>query len=97
VQLPTLHHLSLQHQPPPALAPVEPSADGQQPYIPTHHSGLRISEIMEREDGAQRKLPIPMVPSAMKVNDLLNPGSGFSSGQSSTTGSVAGDNGDRSS
>ncbi|KAK8210166.1 hypothetical protein M8818_003654 [Zalaria obscura] len=91
VQLPTLHHLSLQHQPPPALAPVEPSADGQQPYIPSHHSGLRISEIMEREDGAQRKLPVPMVPSAMKVNDLLNPGSGFSSGQSSTTGSVAGD------
>ncbi|KAJ9629825.1 hypothetical protein H2203_002206 [Taxawa tesnikishii (nom. ined.)] len=91
VQLPTLHHLSLQHQPPPALAPVEPSADGQQPYVPTQHSGLRISEIMEREDGAQRKLPVPMVPSAMKVNDLLNPGSGFSSGQSSTTGSIAGD------
>ncbi|THV73160.1 hypothetical protein D6C86_09612 [Aureobasidium pullulans] len=92
VQLPTLHHLSLQHQPPPALAPVEPSADGQQPYIPTHHSGLRISEIMEREDGAQRKLPIPMVPSAVKVNDLLNNPNGFSSGQSSTTGSIAGDN-----
>jgi zinc finger protein CreA/MIG len=92
VQLPTLHHLSLQHQPPPALAPVEPSADGQQPYIPTHHSGLRISEIMEREDGAQRKLPIPMLPSAVKVNDLLNNPNGFSSGQSSTTGSIAGDN-----
>lgn len=97
VQLPTLNHLSLHnHQPPPALAPVEPSADGQQPYIPTHHSGLRISEIMEREDGAQRKLPIPILPSAMKVNDLLNPGSGFSSGQSSTAGSIAGDLGERS-
>lgn len=95
VQLPTLHHLSLQHQPPPALAPVEPSADGQQPYVPTQHSGLRISEIMEREDGAQRKLPVPMVPNAMKVNDMLNPGSGFSSGHSSATGSIAGDYGER--
>ncbi|KAF2219648.1 hypothetical protein BDZ85DRAFT_205612 [Elsinoe ampelina] len=93
VQLPTLHHLSLQNQPPPALAPVEPSADGQQPYVPTQHSGLRISEIMEREDGAQRKLPVPMVPNAMKVGDMLHPHptSGFSSGHSSTTGSVAGD------
>lgn len=95
VQLPTLHHLTLHNQPPPALAPVEPSADGQQPYVPTQHSGLRISEIMEREDGAQRKLPVPMVPNAMKVNDLLNPGSGFSSGHSSSAGSVAGDSGDR--
>ncbi|PSK54133.1 hypothetical protein B9Z65_7939 [Elsinoe australis] len=91
VQLPTLHHLSLQNQPPPALAPVEPSADGQQPYVPTQHSGLRISEIMEREDGAQRKLPVPMVPNAMKVGDMLHPSSGFSSGHSSTTASVAGD------
>lgn len=95
VQLPTLHHLSLQHQPPPALAPVEPSADGQQPYIPQNHSGLRISEIMEAGDGAQRKLPVPMVPQSkdgnyMKVSELMNPGSGFSSGQSSTTGSQAG-------
>jgi len=95
VQLPTLHHLSLQHQPPPALAPVEPSADGQQPYVPTQHSGLRISEIMEREDGAQRKLPIPMVANSMKVGEMLNPNSGFSSGQSSTNGSVAGDLGER--
>ncbi|KXL50537.1 hypothetical protein M433DRAFT_47474, partial [Acidomyces richmondensis BFW] len=62
VQLPTLHHLSLQNQPPPALAPVEPAADGHQPYIPIHHSGLRISEIMQAGDGAQRKLPVPMVP-----------------------------------
>lgn len=91
VQLPTLHHLSLQHQPPPALAPVEPSADGQQPYVPTQHSGLRISEIMEREDGAQRKLPVPMVQTAMKVGEMLQPSTGFSSGHSSTTPSVAGD------
>lgn len=93
VQLPTLHHLSLQNQPPPALAPVEPSADGQQPYVPTQHSGLRISEIMEREDGAQRKLPVPMVSGVMKVGDMLHPtsSSGFHSGHSSTAASVAGD------
>ena len=95
VQLPTLHHLSLQHQPPPALAPVEPSADGQQPYVPHHHSGLRISEIMEREDGAQRKLPVPLNPNAMKVGDMLNPGSGFSSGQSSNSNSVSGEGHER--
>ena len=95
VQLPTLHHLSLQHQPPPALAPVEPSADGQQPYVPTQHSGLRISEIMEREVGAQRKLPVPMVPQSMKVTETLHPGSGFSSGRSSNSGSIVGDTHDR--
>ena len=94
MQLPTLHHLSLQHQPPPALAPVEPSADGQQPYVPAQHSGLRISEIMEAGDGAQRKLPIPMVPakdnSYTKINELVNPESGHTSGASSTRASEAG-------
>ena len=94
VQLPTLHHLSLQHQPPPALAPVEPSADGQQPYVPAHHSGLRISEIMEAGDGAQRKLPIPIVPAKentyTKINELVNPDGALSSGQNSARGSDAG-------
>ena len=95
VQLPTLHHLSLHNQPPPALAPVEPSADGQQPYVPTQHSGLRISEIMEAGDGAQRKLPVPMVHgpkdnSYTKINELINPGSGQSSGRSSSRESEAG-------
>jgi len=93
VQLPTLHHLSLAHQPPPALAPVEPSADGHQPYVPAQHSGLRISEIMEAGDGAQRKLPIPMIPhkeSNYMVKELVNPGSGGSSGQSSARASEAG-------
>ena len=92
VQLPTLHHLSLQHQPPPALAPVEPSADGQQPYVPAQHSGLRISEIMEKGDGAQRKLPVPMVPakdnSYTRINELVNPEP--DSGASSTRASEAG-------
>lgn len=105
VQLPTLHHLSLQNQPPPALAPVEPAADGQQPYIPIQHSGMRISEIMQAGDGAQRKLPVPMVPSKdmtyTKINELVHPGSGHnsigggSSGQNSSRASEAGDIHDR--
>lgn len=90
VQLPTLHHLSLQHQPPPALAPVEPSADGQQPYIPSQNSGTRLSEIMEAGNGAQRKLPVPMVPakdnSFTKINELVNPESGQNSGRVSEAG-----------
>ncbi|EGP87229.1 uncharacterized protein MYCGRDRAFT_100278 [Zymoseptoria tritici IPO323] len=98
VQLPTLHHLSLANQPPPALAPVEPSADGQQPYVPVQHSGLRISEIMEAGDGAQRKLPIPMVPNKQSnytVKELVDPGSGHTSGYSSSRHSEAGDIHDR--
>jgi zinc finger protein CreA/MIG len=94
VQLPTLHHLSLQNQPPPALAPVEPSADGHQPYIPAQHSGLRISEIMEAGDGAQRKLPIPMVQakdtSFAKINELVHPESFITSGHNSARASEAG-------
>ncbi|EME79003.1 uncharacterized protein MYCFIDRAFT_156328 [Pseudocercospora fijiensis CIRAD86] len=96
VQLPTLHHLSMAHQPPPALAPVEPSADGQQPYVPAQHSGLRISEIMEAGDGAQRKLPVPMVAikestyQVKEIKDISNPGSGICSGQSSARQSEAG-------
>lgn len=65
IQLPTLHQLSLDSAHPPALAPVEPSADGQQPYVPAQHSGLRISDIIRSEDGAQRKLPVPMLSSSL--------------------------------
>ncbi|KAF2864397.1 hypothetical protein K470DRAFT_254048 [Piedraia hortae CBS 480.64] len=86
-QLPTLHHLSLQH--PPALAPVEPATDQTQTYVPTQHSGLRISEIMETGDGAQRKLPIPMMSlkdtGYAKMNDLVGNESG--SGRASSRAS----------
>ncbi|KAF1982713.1 hypothetical protein K402DRAFT_414771 [Aulographum hederae CBS 113979] len=88
VHLPHLRHLSINHAP--ALAPMEPHTE-QPSYVPSQNSGLRISEIMTRSEGAQRKLPVPSVPK-VAVQDLLNPnsGSGFSSGNSSTTGSIAG-------
>jgi zinc finger protein CreA/MIG len=87
VQLPHIRHLSLQHTP--ALAPMEPSTTSDQPYVPTQSSGLRIGDIIGRTDGAQRKLPVPPAPK-VAVQDLLNGGSGFSSGNSSATGSLAG-------
>ena len=100
VQLPTLNHLSLQYQPPPALAPVEPSADGQQPYVPAQHSGLRISEIMEAGDGSQRKLPVPMVPakdkSYTKINELVNPDNDMSEQSSARVSEAGNDLQDRS-
>lgn len=65
--------------------------DGTSPYGSLsnqtgYNNGLRISEMMNRGD---RKLPVPYVPK-VAVQDMLNPGSEFSSGNSSTTGSMAG-------
>lgn len=91
MHLPGIRHLSLQHTP--ALAPMEPQADGLAMYHVSHppqsYGPGRITEIMSKADGAQRKLPIPPLPK-VAVQDLLNGSSGFSSGNSSTTGSVAG-------
>ncbi|ORY03641.1 hypothetical protein BCR34DRAFT_573320 [Clohesyomyces aquaticus] len=87
VQLPHLRHLSLHHVP--ALAPMEPSTNTEQPYVPSQSSGLRIGDIISKPDGSQRKLPVPQMPK-VAVQDLLNHGSGFSSGNSSTAGSLAG-------
>jgi zinc finger protein CreA/MIG len=85
LQLPHLRHLSLHHAP--ALAPMEPQTDSTPNYLPSGTpAGMRISDIMSKSDGSQRKLPVPKV----TVQDLLNNGSAFSSGNSSTTGSVAG-------
>ncbi|KAF2198677.1 hypothetical protein GQ43DRAFT_148020 [Delitschia confertaspora ATCC 74209] len=88
VTLPHLRHLSLQHVP--ALAPMEPSPQSDQPYVPSQTSGLRIVDIISKSDGAQRKLPVPQLPK-VAVQDLLNnSSSGFSSGNSSTSASLAG-------
>jgi zinc finger protein CreA/MIG len=88
VQLPHLRHLSLAHVP--ALAPMEPSTNMDQPYVPSQSSGLRIGDIISKQDGAQRKLPVPQVPK-VAVQDLLNhSSSGFHSGNSSSTTSLAG-------
>lgn len=87
LHLPSIRHLSIHHTP--ALAPMEPQADGPNYYNPNQPQvGSSISDIMSRPDGAQRKLPIPQVPK-MAVQDLLN-NSGFSSVSSSTANSVAG-------
>ncbi|KAK0511268.1 hypothetical protein JMJ35_005841 [Cladonia borealis] len=91
LHLPGIRHLSLTHAP--ALAPMEPHAEGQSPYgslsNQNYSNGPRISEIMSRPDGTHRKLPVPQVPK-VAVQDLLNPSSGFHSGNSSTNGSQAG-------
>jgi zinc finger protein CreA/MIG len=66
---------------------MEPQTDSTPNYLPSGTpTGMRISDIMSKSDGSQRKLPVPKV----TVQDLLNNGSGFSSGNSSTTGSIAG-------
>ena len=89
VHLPGIRHLTLQQAP--ILAPMEPQADGSSLYGTLGSSqqsysggGPRISDIVTRADGAHRKLPVPVPKVA--VQDLLNPGSGFSSGSSSQAG-----------
>lgn len=89
VQLPHLRHLSLQPGHVPALAPMEPSPNVEQPYVPSQTSGLRIGDIISKQDGSQRKLPVPLPKVA--VQDLLNhSSSGFHSGSSSSAPSLAG-------
>jgi zinc-finger protein CreA/MIG len=89
LHLPGIRNLSLGHTP--ALAPMEPSADGPIPPVQhSQHYGPTLSDIMACQDGTQRKLPVPQVPKLM-VQDILNPGSGGSSRSSSTSTSMNGD------
>ena len=62
VHLPGLRNLSIGHGP--LLAPMEPSADGHHShYQQSHpHAGPTIADIMSRQDGTQRKLPVPQLP-----------------------------------
>lgn len=90
MQLPSIRLLSL--RPMPALAPMDiadPYSATNTPSITPTTSALRLTDIIRQSEGAQRKLPIPSVP-RVAVHDLLNGSSGFSSGTSSTAGSVAG-------
>ncbi|KAL8972197.1 MAG: hypothetical protein Q9197_002887, partial [Variospora fuerteventurae] len=76
----------------PLLAPMEPSTKGgatttafgslPSQLIFSGGGGPRISDIMDQTEGTNRKLPLPKV----AVQELLNPGSGFSSGSSSQSG-----------
>ncbi|OQD75494.1 hypothetical protein PENDEC_c007G04676 [Penicillium decumbens] len=88
LHLPSIRHLTLQHTP--ALAPMEPQAEGPNYYNPGQgHMGPSITDIMSKPDGTQRKLPVPQIPK-VAVQDMLNPTGGFSSMSSSTSNSVAG-------
>jgi len=91
MQLPSIRHLSLRHIP--ALAPMEIADPYNAGGPPTHSQvsgGMRLGDIINRPDGAQRKLPVPPLP-RVAVHDLLNGGSlGFSSTSSSSNNSIAG-------
>ncbi len=64
LQLPGLRHLSLQPSGSgPGLAPLEPQMGGANVKPPLAFSnGGRLSDILFRPDGAQRKLPLPAMP-----------------------------------
>jgi len=87
LQLPGLRHLSLAHAP--ALAPMEPHAEGPLTHFQhIQHTGPSISDIMARSDGTQRKLPIPQLPK-VAVHDLVHPG--FGPADPNLNGPVSGD------
>ncbi len=98
-ELPPFRQLSLHSHTTPALAPLEPQPDsskytapggGALPAVAKSSSGISLSDILSRTDGAQRKLPVPQV-MTKGVPDLLMPSDGFNlSGRSSTANSISG-------
>lgn len=85
-ELPSLRNLSLQHATP-ALAPMEPHVEPPVQVTQGTRTGISLTDIISRPDGAQRKLPVPQAPK-VAVQELET---GYShSGRSSTTGSLAG-------
>lgn len=91
-ELPPFRGLSLTNHTSPALAPLEPQPDAQFPPPAPQaasngtRSGVSLSDIMSRADGAQRKLPVPKV----AVQDLLIPEGFNASGRSSSSTSLSG-------
>ena len=87
--LPPFRSLSLQHTP--ALAPLEPSPEqfslNHTAPVAPRSTGMSLTDIISRPDGAQRKLPVPKV----AVHDLLGPTDGYNgSGRSSSSNSISG-------
>jgi len=93
IELPPFRHLSIHPHNVPALAPLEPQPEGhflhphaQQPA--PRSTGMSLTDIISREDGSQRKLPVPKV----AVRDLLTPSDGYhSGGRSSSSNSLTGE------
>ncbi|KAK4459882.1 hypothetical protein QBC42DRAFT_112596 [Cladorrhinum samala] len=90
-ELPPFRNLSIHHTP--ALAPLEPQPEGKQfslnpaPAPSSRSNGISLSDIISRQDGAQRKLPVPKV----NVQDLLGPSDGYTpSGRHSAANSISG-------
>jgi len=92
IELPPFRHLSIHPHNIPALAPLEPQPEGQ--FLHPHSQqpaprsmGMSLTDIISREDGSQRKLPVPKV----AVQDLLGPSDGYHpSGRSSSSNSLTG-------
>lgn len=90
MQLPSIRSLSLRHMP--ALAPMEvsdPFNAGHPLSVTSTPQPVRLGDILNRPDGATRKLPIPPPVPRVAVHDLLNTAGGYSN-SSSTNNSIAG-------